>query len=338
VAQEDSAAAVATELLSFRSSAIVITLVLVIGVAVRWSGAIALAEQRPATTQDPRERFEVVSVRQSIPDRNAPSGTSGEKGRGGVGSGPGGCKGSGPQGDPGRIVLSNNSLYTLIAWAYGLDCGKAKANGLVSGGPAWVGTDQWVIQATIPVAAGVQVPADWNFVLPGRDPISDPKLQRMLQKLLVDRFKLALHREPREIPVYDLTVAKGGPKLQHPENVPCTVPGVQDDRFLMPPLKPGQKPYCTFLLRGSSMADLAMSILGVDRPVIDKTGIAGTFDLRLLFDPAAGPIGAPGTAPSAPAGPSIFTAIQDQLGLKLESAKGGFEGFVIDSVQRPSEN
>src|SRR5262249_15938574 len=90
--------------------------------------AVMAVAQRPAQNSVPR--FEVFSMRQSIPDRNVPVGA-----RGGVGGGSGGCKGSSPQIDPGRIGFSNNSLYTLIAWAYGLDCRKAKAYGLVSGGP-----------------------------------------------------------------------------------------------------------------------------------------------------------------------------------------------------------
>ena len=310
---------------------------------------MVLAEQRPAarqtvrvqgaqqtpqvsSLQDSRERFEIVSVRQSIPDRNAPPGA-----RGGVGGGPGGCKGSSPQVNPGRIVLNNNSLYTLMTWAYGLDCQNANATGLVSGGPAWVRTDQWVIQALIPEAAGLQVPAEMLFGPPGRAPISDPKLQRMLQNLLAERFKLVLHRETKEVPVYELTVAKGGSKLQHPEDVPCSLrepgnPGA--------PLKPGEKPNCMMRLH-SSIADFSAAIQPLfDRPVIDKTGITGMFEFRLIwaFDPAAGPTRGPGTVPSDPSGPSIFTALQEQLGLKLESAKGPVEVLAIDSVQRPSEN
>jgi Protein of unknown function (DUF3738) len=225
------------------------------------------AGQKPAvasTTAAPA-RFETVSIRQSIPERDLPLGARG---------GPGGCKGSAPQADPGRIVLNNNSVYTLIAWAYGLECHKAKAYGLISGGPSWVGTDQWVIQAIIPEASGLQLSTGVVLPYPGRSPISDPKLQRMLQNLLADRFKLALHRENKEIPVYELTVAKGGPKLQHPEDVPSADPNV----------------------------------------------------------------GGPGAAPSAPSGPSIFTALQEQLGLKLESARAPFEALAIDSVSRPSEN
>jgi uncharacterized protein (TIGR03435 family) len=303
-------------------------------------GGIAVLSARLLTTsvhaQGPQatsgERFDVVSIRQSILDQGAPTGA-----RGGVGGGPGGCKGEGPQVDPGRIGFRNNSLYTLIAWAYGFDCLDAKQTGLISGGPEWVGSDQWVIQATIPAGAALNVPVGLQYPPPGRAPISDPKLQRMLQNLLADRFKLTLHRETLEVPVYALTVAKGGPKLQHPEDVPCTP---IDPKNPSSSWKEGEKPKCMMQFR-LSMSDFpAVLRLLLARPVIDKTGITGTFEFRLVwaFDPTADPAGGPGIGPLDPSGPSIFTALQEQLGLKLENSKGPVEVLVIDSVQKPSEN
>src|SRR5262249_12207247 len=103
-------------------------------------------QQRTASQDNPVARFEVVSIRQSIPDRNAPAGARG------AGGGPGGCKGGPPQITPARIVFNNNSLYTLIADAYALQCLFARATGLIVGGPEWVRSDQWVVQALIPQA------------------------------------------------------------------------------------------------------------------------------------------------------------------------------------------
>jgi uncharacterized protein (TIGR03435 family) len=315
------------------------TAVLTLAATVALAGVVVfakeLAERMQEQTVSPpaaTERFEVVSIRQSMPDSNVPPG-----GRGGVGGGPGGCKGGAPQVDPGRIGFSNNSLYTLIAWAHGLDCLDAKATGLISGGPEWVGSDQWVIQATIPAAAGLNVPVGLQLPPPGRAPISDPKLQRMLQNLLADRFNLTLNRETREVPVYALTVAKGGPKLQHPEDVPCTPINPRNPGA---PRKEGEKPKCMMQFR-LSMADFPAALrLLLDRPVIDKTGITGIFEFRLVwaFDPTAGPAGGPGIGPLDPSGPSIFTALQEQLGLKLESSKGPVEVLVIDSVSKPTQN
>jgi uncharacterized protein (TIGR03435 family) len=308
---------------------------LIIAAAVTALGGTAMIVQGVSTTQQaarspqqgtaPQEKlisandtFEVVSIRQSIPDRNIPVG-----GRGGSGGGAG-CRGL-PQIDPGRIVFNNHSLYTLIAHAYGLVCSDVDATGLISGGPEWARTDKWVVQATIPQDAGLQTS---GIIAPMRPAIGDPRLRKMLQNLLADRFKLLIHRVTKEIPTYTLTVAKGGSKLQHPENVPCTARG--DNNIV--PLKSGQKPYCSLEMVSMAISDFTALIrMSLDRPVIDKTGLAGTYEFRLLYSQ-------PNRPSDDPAGPSIFTAVEEQLGLKLESAKGPVEILVIDSVERPTEN
>ena len=283
--------------------------VLAIAVVIVWTGARVLAEQQPATTQ---------AV--------------------GVGAGPGGCTGSSPKIEPGRMILSNNSLYTLITMAYGLDCGDAQATGMVSGGPEWIKTDPWVIQALIPEATALKASAQTPFILPGVAVINDPQLRQLLQNVLAERFKLVVHRETKEGPVYELTVVQGGAKLQHSEQASCRI--LNPQAFVLP--KPGDKPYCMFSFNGSvaGFAAVLRGFLSLDRLVIDKTGISGVFDFGLIWtrDPLAGQVGVPGLAPSDPSVPSVFAAIQDQLGLKLESAKGSVDVLVIDSVQRPSEN
>jgi uncharacterized protein (TIGR03435 family) len=318
-------------------------LMLVVGAAIAWRGAMVLAEQRPATAQtvqvqgppqtpqaaslqDPRERFEVVSIRPSGPDRNLPRGARGGRVRLRLPLGSD-CDGDVPQVNPGRIVLNNN-VYTLISFAYSLDCLSPNAPALVSGGSEWVKTDQWAIQALTPEAAGLQMSTEKCRSM-CRAWISDPRVQRMLQNLLAERFKLVLHWETKEVPVYELTVANGGPKLEHPEDAPCSLPGDS---------KPDGKPSCTIGLRNGSMANFAASIVVLDRPVIDRTGITGRFDFRLIFEPRLGLIGGLETEPSDPSGPSIFTALQKQLGLKLESAKAPAEVLVIDHLEKPSEN
>src|SRR5262245_33440976 len=185
--------------------------------------------------------FEVISIRPGNPDRTASLGA-----RGG-GSGNGGlCAGSLPRVDPSRIVFNNNSLYGLIALAYGLNCVDARAASLVSGGPDWAKSSQWVIQALIPEATG-------ELVTPSAEiyggPHIDPKLQKMLQNLLAVRFKLALHRETRQIQVYKMMVAEGGSKLQRPDSVPCDSNVFPQNSGPLP--MPGSKPHCTFVMRGS---------------------------------------------------------------------------------------
>jgi uncharacterized protein (TIGR03435 family) len=170
----------------------------------------------------------------------------------------------------------------------------------------------------------------------------------MLQALLEDRFKLRVHRETRDVPVYALTIAKGGLKLPPFKEGSCTpVDHTQFPPFSAP-LTPdqiakncharGTKDGLNLKVdaQGMTLDDFAKIFLDthtLNRPVVNKTGIAGRFDFHLEYAPERG---AP--ADDVSEGPSIFTALQEQLGLKLESAKGPGEFFVIDSVERPSEN
>ena len=145
---------------------------------------------------------------------------------------------------------------------------------------------------------------------PGMDIMRGP----MLLALLEDRFKLKTHRETREVPVYALTVTDDGPKLQPPS---------------------GNS-------RGASLDEFSKLLhSALDRPVIDRTGIAGRFDFHLEFAPdetTPRPLGGGRGGGPRPAGPTIFTAIQEQLGLKLEPADGPVEFVVIDRVEKPAEN
>jgi len=224
--------------------------------------------------------------------------------------------------------LERMTLRDLVVFAYGV------RDFQITGGPGWIDADRYNIEAK------------------GEGPPSHSQeyvvLQyRRLQTLLRDRFRLTIHRETKELPVYELTVAKGGPKLQTP-NCVQREPG----DFTIAPGK-----YCG--LMGGSMASgrlqassTTMSNLAnylsrmLSRTVVDKTGITGEFDFQFTFTPdtpavpsadAAGPRPAGGAA-AADSGPDIFTAMQEQLGLKLESAKGPVQVLVIDHAEKPSEN
>jgi uncharacterized protein (TIGR03435 family) len=172
----------------------------------------------------------------------------------------------------------------------------------------------------------------------------------MLQALLEDRFGLKIHRETREVPVYALTVAKGGPKLRPFQEGSCT-PFDLTKSFPAP----GDKPLCKLMMgsgtpqnrkdegHGLSLDEFAKALImsnSLDRPVINKTGIAGTFDFHLEYalDDTSPLFRRDPGDPSDPGGPSIFTALQQQLGLKLEPAKGPGEFLVIDRVETPSAN
>jgi len=220
------------------------------------------------------------------------------------------------------------TLKALVLTAYGL------RDFQLSGGPGWINSDRYNIEAKAPAPAA--------FSQEYRE-LQNQRLQTLLQ----ERFKLAIHRETKELPIYELTVAKGGPKLPPPSCIQRD----PSDRTIAP--GKGMSDYCGFGMtaRGlvelttGSMADLARTFSAeLQRDVVDKTGITGRFHIHLTFTPDDSTIRLPDIPdlPGVPApavdGPNIFTAIQEQLGLKLESAKGPVDVLVIDHVEKPSEN
>jgi bla regulator protein blaR1 len=250
-----------------------------------------------------------------------------------------GLMGGGGEPTPGRVStgcapLADARSLGLIQRAYVRFAG-GHANPLVivpiEGGPAWIHSEFYEINAK----------ADGR---PSQEMMEGP----MLQALLEDRFKLKIHRETREVPVYLLTVVKAS-KLRPFKEGSCTPNAVT---FLPQTLAEGQRP-CKALVaarRGSVDVEGATILefskllnLALDRPVIDKTGLTARFDFHLEFAPdQATPRLVPGddgaTAADPGGAPSIFTALQEQLGLKLQPAKGPGEFLVIDHVERPSEN
>ncbi len=191
----------------------------------------------------------------------------------------------------------------------------------------------------------------------------------MLRALIADRFKLVTHTQSRQLPIYALVIARSDKKLgpqMHPSTSDCEAAAGEstlkakegkekskEGRGSAPaaPRASGQKPPCTTRmapgrLSGSAMtmAGLAGSLSGaVERTVLDRTGMTGAFDVELTWTPDQMPQRSAGADPSKakavkvdPNGPSIFTALREQLGLKLESSKGPVEVLVIDRVERPT--
>jgi uncharacterized protein (TIGR03435 family) len=213
-----------------------------------------------------------------------------------------------------QFAARNHALRTLIAAAYNL---SPRA---ISGGPTWVDSDRYDILAKTP-----------SEVRPTLD-----EQMSMLRKLLADRFKLTFHREPKELAIYALTVARNGPKLKD-----STVP---------PDASPEGPPPLIFVLsphlarlpgRNATMAELAsvMQRAALDHPVLDKTGLSGRYDFDLEWTPDETQFsGVLGRSPDDSAKPGLFAAIHQQLGLRLESTKGLVDVLVIDHAERPSEN
>jgi uncharacterized protein (TIGR03435 family) len=242
----------------------------------------------------------------------------------------------------GRLVATGMPLRFLMTFAYRV------RDFQILGGPNWMTSDRWDVQAraeegSIPPPSGPPDPS-----------VPDPIALR-LQSLLEDRFQLKFHRETKELPVYELTVAKGGPKLKPSEDQSPFRPP-ERGAAPPPPLQRGA-PIPRGNMRmgrgnleaaGVSFSSFVMALSQqLGRTVIDKTDLKPLlYDIKLQWTPdvgqGGGPLGPPPGAaeppPPDPSGPSIFTAVQEQLGLKLESTKGPVEVIVIDSVQKPTEN
>jgi len=240
----------------------------------------------------------------------------------------------------GRLHMVNLPLRGLIQFAYANHDSPhwlPLPDSQVVGGPAWTKTDGYDIDAK-----------------PERK--TDPEhMWLMLQTLLADRFHLAFHRKTRELPVYELEPITGGPKLPAAEDVGCVsfppgtpprpVPGKADCGYVAGPFSGGAG-LLHIQGRKVRVADLVRELTSIlDRPVVDKTGFTGEFDLDLSFTrdetivgflgllaPAGSPL------PADPNSPNIFAALEEQLGLKLVPAKGPVDVLVIDHVERPTEN
>jgi uncharacterized protein (TIGR03435 family) len=166
----------------------------------------------------------------------------------------------------------------------------------------------------------------------------------MLRTLLEDRFKLTVHRDTRELPVYELAVAKSGLKLQPLQDGSCITP---DPNGATPSPVPKQSHLCGYMGIGKgsldatkiSMANLATALSFVlARPVVDRTGVTGEFSIHLSFTPEEiTPESLPPAGLDTP-GASVFSAVQEQLGLRLNPSKGPVAILVIDHVEKPSEN
>jgi len=236
----------------------------------------------------------------------------------------------------GTFTAHGVPLKTLISMAFGVDELQ------VSGGPDWLTADRYSIVAKADAATQEQLP---KLAGPEERIVG----QRMVQALLADRFKLTAHHESKQLPILALVVAKSGPKLQASTPGDTYVNGLKDRDGKGHPgmMRMGDG---KITAQGISMDGLTKQLIRQLHLIVqDKTGLAGVYDFTLTWTPdhdhdSEGPgpnssNGGPGIASARDSGgPSIFTALQEQLGLKLESQKGMVEALVIDHIERPSEN
>ncbi len=251
-----------------------------------------------AQTAAPQVEFDVASIRQSdFPD---PFYFEGYVEGGGT------CAGARPQILGTRVVFRRATLCGLLRFAY-----DVKDYQIVDM-PRWMTDRDPSLFYDIETRVG-----------DGSPPTVD-ELRTMLERLLVDRFRLMAHREPRELPAYALTVEENGPRFEESLGDYCT--GLPTTAFR------GGRGLFVSCGATTSMEQLAVTLSGqTDRPVVDRTGLTG----RYAFGLAWAPTGVPGVADEVP---SIFTAVQEQLGLKLEPRAMPVSAIVIDRVERPSPN
>jgi uncharacterized protein (TIGR03435 family) len=198
----------------------------------------------------------------------------------------------------GRLTATNVTLKRCIMGAYGVGPSQ------IAGGPDWLDADRF------------------NITAKAEQPVGDRALMQALQALLAERFKLALHREAKPIEAYVLEVARSGPKLEKSEGGGSRTSNGRGD-----------------IVATNTTMDRFAEILSrqMDLPVVNRTGLEGVFNLRLHWTPESNRP-APDAGAAASEGTSVFTAIQEQLGLRLRGQKVPIQVLVIDHAEKPDEN
>ena len=202
-----------------------------------------------------------------------------------------------------HVAFQNETVENLLWFGYSVQKNQ------IADAPEWATTERWDVDGLADVGGEPNV----------------AQLQALARKVLAERFGLKLHREQREMPVFSLNVAKGGPKLAKSTSDPNGHPSEHGSAAGVG--------WHTYAFTNTSMPVFVLDILGyVDRPSVDQTGLKGRYDFQLkwLTDENHA------TDPDAP--PGLFTAVQEQLGLKLEPVKAKADVLVVDKVERPGAN
>jgi uncharacterized protein (TIGR03435 family) len=283
---------------------------LVIGTVLVLASAALVVIRAQAPVKSPA--FDVAAIKQ-----NTTGGTNGSFG-----------------GPPSRFTATNAPVLRFIMFAYRMQ------DDLIEGAPDWVKNDRWDINAK----------ADGDFPA---TTIDGPDVRRdMLRALLVDRFKLSAHTETRQQPIYALVVAQPArplPERLHPSTFDCAALGAAIRRGQQPPtpvMTPDGTPDCSIstppgrLNMGTQPMRQFAAILSdiVQRPVVDRTGLAGHYSASLTYTADNSRVNVADQPATDPNAASIFTALQEQLGLRLESTRGPVEVLVIDHIEKPTSD
>jgi uncharacterized protein (TIGR03435 family) len=201
-----------------------------------------------------------------------------------------------------HVLLLNTTAEQFMLLGYGVQKSQ------LAGEPEWAKTERWNVDGV----PDVEGEPNWA------------QIQSLMRKILAERFGLKVHHEQQEMPVYALTVGKSGPKM---------TPNTSDPDGLMDQQNNSGSGRDVENLKNASMVDLAVILqFRIGRPVVDQTGLKGRYDFKLQWTTDESQT----TAPDAP--PGIFTAIQEQIGLKLDAVKAPADVLVVDAVERPGAN
>lgn len=275
----------------------------------------SLAQSQSATSPAPAFEYEVASIKPNRSGGNIATASTTEA----------------------RFMATNVTLQSLLLKAYGVQDFQ------ISGAPSWLNAERFDIAAemedTVAEAIKKLDPAERGLAR-----------QQMLRALLMDRLRLSIHHENKDIPIYTLVIGRNGSKLKEAKEGDTYPDGLKSSgghggTGIWQTGGRGGTEVVTG--QGVSIADLAATLSrSLDRPVLDKTGLTGKYDFafnwadmnQLQASSDNAPAGRPATLPLDVGGPSLFSAIQEQLGLRLVSGKGPGDIIVIDHVERPSEN
>jgi len=297
-----------------------IPLMLVVGVALLTASPLRIvAAVQSRTAESSAPAFEVASVR-SNPSRTDSRGI---------------------RVLPGRLAITGLTVREIVAYAYGIP--NPLRFSRISAGPKWLNEDRF------------------DIVAKARGDVSTDQLRVMLRALLADRFRMVARNTTADMPIYALRLSRNdgalGPRLRRTPDIDC-VRFIADRGGVPPPLPrdPKDVPSCVIraepgliVARSRTMLDLttvAFPRVVEDRVVVDRTGLKGNYDVLVEWTPDRRPFaaatdlppGLPVPPPPLAGGPSIFTALQEQLGLKLQSERGPVEVLLIDRIEKPRED